>query len=107
MGIHEVSQKELVTMLSNGEDRCAIYIYTPWCGTCRYGENMLNVVITIVPNLKLFKSNINYLPLVSNSWKIESVPCLVFLEAGHLTDKIYTIHSVEFLLAKVRQMMLR
>jgi thiol-disulfide isomerase/thioredoxin len=101
-GFPELSEQELIRLRWNDAAPFAIYFYTPWCGTCRYTEKMLTVVQAMLPNAKIYKCNVNFMPSIVMEWKIESVPCLAFIEEKRVAEKLYTMRSVEFLLEKVR-----
>jgi len=103
----DVTEAELIRLRWERETPFAVYLYTPFCGTCRYGEKMLDVVRAIEPSANVLKSNVNFLPNVVAEWKIESVPCLVFVEGKRIADKLYTMRSVDYLLERVRSMLLR
>ncbi|WP_309118445.1 thioredoxin family protein [Paenibacillus sp.] len=98
----DVAEQELIRRRWSGEAPFAVYFYTPWCGTCRYGEKMLTVVRAMAPDAAMFKANVNFMPTVVQDWKIESVPCLAFVEEKRVTEKVYTMRSVEYLLERVR-----
>jgi thioredoxin-like negative regulator of GroEL len=78
-------------------DPYALYIYTPFCGTCKLTERMLHVIEELLPNLPLAKININTIPKLVQTWKITSVPCLLFIEKGEITKQIYAMKSIEHL----------
>lgn len=65
----------------------ALFFYTPLCGTCKIGERMLEVVQTTLPEVFIYKVNINEYTKTAHQWKIESVPCLVILKKGKLVKK--------------------
>lgn len=106
VSIPEKSERELLDMRWREGAPFAVYIYTPWCGTCKWGEKMLSVALTIEPNAHVYKSDINYLPALTKEWKIESVPCLVFVEGKRVKEKLYRMQSVDFLLAQMRERLL-
>jgi hypothetical protein len=73
-------------------------LYTPLCGTCKMTDRMLSVVLTIMPNLPIVKSNVNFCPQLVQSWMIESVPCIVSLGQHRIIDKRYRMQGVDDLL---------
>ncbi|WP_428911117.1 thioredoxin family protein [Niallia sp. Krafla_26] len=90
----------------NQQDTGCIYLYTPFCGTCQVASKMLSVVEEILPDLKLGKINLNYRQDLAQKWQIESVPCLLFFKQGTLISKIYTFHSVPYLIEKINKTLL-
>lgn len=101
--MQEKSERQLLEMLWRDGAPFAVYIYTPWCGTCKWGEKMLSVALTIEPDAAVYKSDINYLPTLIKEWKIESVPCLAFVEGKRVKEKLYRMTSTDFLLAQIRE----
>lgn len=94
--MQELSQQELrdkVNQVSDGS--FAVFLYTPLCGTCKVTERMLDIILTMKPNLPLVKGNINFLPQLSQEWQIASVPCVVIIEPGKEKQYIYRMKSVD------------
>lgn len=79
-----------------------VYLYTPFCGTCQVAAKMLSVVEEMLPHIKFSKINLNYEQGLAQDWQIESVPCLVFINNGHVESKMYTFHSVPYLIEKIK-----
>ncbi len=99
----ELSEHEIIDWRWRELKPFAIYLYSPWCGTCQYAEKMILIAMTMAPEVRLVKSNVNFLPTLIYEWKIESVPCLVLVEARFVKEKIYQMQSVQFLLGKMRE----
>ncbi|WP_243633179.1 thioredoxin family protein [Paenibacillus xerothermodurans] len=95
----EWTERELQQWCNEASERTFVYFYTPFCGTCRVAERMLQVILTIKPTLPIVKCNINYCPQVAQNWQIESVPCLVDVEAQSVSRKRYRMQDVNELLA--------
>jgi thioredoxin 1 len=79
-----------------------VYLYTPMCGTCQMAKKMLTVVNELLPNLPIGQCNLNYLSEKAIEWEIESVPCLLIIKNGKITEKIYAFKSVEYLFNKLK-----
>ncbi len=101
--IPDVDERELIRRRFRSETPFAVYFYTPLCGTCKLGEKMLLVVRAMSPEAAVVKANVNFMPAVVQDWKIESVPCLTFVDEKRIVEKLYTMRSVEFLLQRVRE----
>lgn len=78
-------------------EKSALFIYTPMCGTCDVAKRILNVIEELLPDLPIGMANINYLENLAQDLKIESVPCLLVSNNGQLQQKIYAFQSVPFL----------
>lgn len=77
--------------------QAAVYLYTPMCGTCAVASKMLNVVTQLLPDFEIGKINLNYAEALAVTHEIESVPCLLIVKNGIITDKVYAFQSVPFL----------
>lgn len=77
--------------------KAAFYLYTPMCGTCAVASKMMDVVEQLVPHVPIGKANLNYMEQLAYDYEIESVPCLLITENGHVTEKVYAFQSVPHL----------
>jgi thioredoxin-like negative regulator of GroEL len=91
----EWTQKELLERTETADSSFAVFMYTPFCGTCNLTERMLDIVMIMEPKLPLYKSNINFLPQVSLEWQISSVPCLVIVKAKQEKKMFYQMKGVD------------
>ncbi|BFT71668.1 thioredoxin family protein [Paenibacillus sp. P36] len=99
--MRELSQQELLEIVNRQEESFAVFLYTPFCGTCKVTERMLEIIMTMQPSLPLYKSNINFLPQISREWQVTSVPCIAIFEQGHDKQLIYRMQSVDELYRKL------
>ncbi|MFC5541846.1 MAG: thioredoxin family protein [Bacilli bacterium] len=80
----------------------ALYLYTPFCGTCKVASKMLEVVEVLLPQIPIGKANINFLEDFAFEQQIESVPCLLITKNGKEHEKVYAFESVQNLYEKLR-----
>ncbi|WP_163098937.1 thioredoxin family protein [Peribacillus alkalitolerans] len=102
MSIHSYSLEQLQHNVKS-QKLFGLYIYTPICGTCQVASKMLTVVESMLPELKIERIDLNFLPDIANHYKIESVPCFLLFENGTLVERIYAFQSVPDLLAKLKR----
>lgn len=100
--MNDWKQEELTEFIAQNGTGC-VYLYTPFCGTCQVASKMLMVVEEIMPDLAMGKLNLNYRQDLANDWKIESVPCLVFIKNGSIQSKLYTFQSVPNVIEKIKE----
>jgi thioredoxin-like negative regulator of GroEL len=93
--------KEDLESVFTKESTGIVYFYTPLCGTCQLASKMLRVTAEMIPQ-EIGKINLNFYPDLAIKMEIESVPCLVLLKNGRITDKIYAFQSVPFLLGSIK-----
>ncbi|MFL6516951.1 MAG: thioredoxin family protein [Bacillus sp. (in: firmicutes)] len=80
-----------------------VYFFTPRCGTCQVASKMLLVIDELV-EITIGRMNLNFYPDLARDFEIESVPCLVFVEAGKVRETLYAFQSVPFLLEKIKKL---
>ena len=81
----------------------AYYLYTPMCGTCQIASKMLEVVEELMPDIQMGQANLNFVEDIAMDHEIESVPCLLITENGHISEKIYAFQSVPYLYEKLKK----
>lgn len=96
-----------VEVLTAGDivGNAALFVYTPLCGTCQLAGRMLEIVETMLPDLPLYKINLNFSPELGQHWRLRSVPCLVLLEAGQAVRIEYKMASVDHLYLLLKPLM--
>ncbi len=93
---------EQITNIFEQKESGIVYFYTPMCGTCQVAGKMTTIVEKTLPNIKIAKANLNFLPEIAADLSIESVPCLLFISNGVVKDKIYAFQSVPYLYEKIK-----
>ena len=99
--MNEWSRDEFLTA-TNSNFSGLVYFYTPLCGTCQVASRMLQIVTQMV-DVEIGKMNLNFHPEIAKNLSISSVPCLILIQNGVVTETIYAFHSVPYLLDKVKQ----
>lgn len=99
--MNDWNREALESFIKEEKTGC-VYLYTPFCGTCQVASKMLTVVEEILPHLEIGKLNLNFEQDLALDWQIESVPCLIFINNGNIESKIYTFHSVPYLIETIK-----
>ncbi|QHS23151.1 thioredoxin family protein [Virgibacillus sp. MSP4-1] len=98
--MQEINEKDLSIILES-QYKQFIFLYTPFCGTCKVAGKMLETLENI-ENLPNFHTmNASLFPDFMQNYQIESVPCLAIIQEGHILDKTYAFHSVPFMYEKL------
>lgn len=79
-----------------------IYFYTPLCGTCQVAGRMLSVMEEM-NGQTIYKADLNFMPDIAEQLKIESVPCLLILDSGAVSKKIYAFRSIPYLVEIIKK----
>ena len=97
----EWQREELTSFIAN-KSSGLVYFYTPLCGTCQVASRMLQIIQELV-TIEMGKMNLNFHPDLAKTHAIESVPCLLFIKDGQVTEILYAFHSVPYLLEKIKE----
>ena len=90
----EVNEKRFREKLSKG--RLVAFFHTPFCGTCKRAEKMINVVLeSMKPNFDALSCNLNLMPSLAETFEITSVPCLLMIEDGKVKNRIFSFGSID------------
>lgn len=100
--IPELTAEQLHQVATMDIGQAAILFTSPFCGTCKVALTMLQIVKEVGVPHRLFQANINFTPQYRELWKIRSIPALVILKNGEVTDTIYAMNSVDSLYAKLQ-----
>jgi len=90
----ECTRKEIMDLIQAGEN-LFLFFFTPFCGTCKLAERMLDIILQMEPHWEIKKCNVNVHPDLCQNWKIASVPCILKIEEGMLGERLYRMHSVD------------
>ncbi len=101
--MREMSEKEIRSLLTFRHEASAVFLYTPMCGTCKAASRMLEVLEEVQQGMPLYQCNMNTAPQLAQDWKIESIPCIVFMNHGKILEKMYAMQSVPVLYEKFKQ----
>ncbi|BFH62174.1 thioredoxin family protein [Paenibacillus azoreducens] len=99
-----LNEHELLEELWSKGKPVAVFLHTPFCGTCKVARRMLEVAEYLLPEGLLAEADVNMLPHVVAQYKIRSVPALLLADAERSgkPELIYSMGSVEDLLAHIR-----
>ncbi|WP_053373132.1 thioredoxin family protein [Paenibacillus sp. FJAT-27812] len=104
MAILEIQEADWLKLNRIGNGKDALLFSSPFCGTCKVAERMLEIVDAAEVPVTLYKININYAAKLRNAWKITSVPCLVLLKDGEPIQFEYAMRSVDYLYKLLKDM---
>jgi len=89
--------------LMNTKPFVIAYFHTPTCGTCRIAEKMLTVAMETLSFADVYRCNINLMPQRATEWEITSIPCLLILQNGFVTRRVYAFQSVTHVYELLRE----
>jgi thioredoxin 1 len=78
-----------------------IFIYTPFCGTCKLAGNMIDILCATYPQLHVERVDIQTIPECRAQWQVQSVPCLIGFLHSKRVFTMYAFHSVTHLAEQI------
>lgn len=99
--------KQLIEEKLQARETFCLYLYTPMCGTCQVASKMLLIAKEVLPEIVFAKSDANYLRELAYQLEIESVPCLLLIEKGSITKKIYAFQSVPYIVETIKNTLVK
>jgi thioredoxin-like negative regulator of GroEL len=103
--MNELNERDMLETLTKPGAPLVVFLHTPFCGTCKATERMLEVAKYMLPQeLEMVAGNVNMLPNIVNQYRITSVPALLVASADRLDDPniYYSMVSVERILEYIR-----
>jgi thioredoxin-like negative regulator of GroEL len=90
----ELGKREIEGLLRFNKKTIVVYFYSPLCGTCKLSSQMLDIALEALPEVNIYKCNINSAQDIAAQWQITSVPCLVILSKDQIISRAYALKSV-------------
>ena len=81
-----------------------LFGYTPFCGTCKLAEKMLDITATSL-NIPVTKIDLYYYENLSQYYEIKSVRVLLFIRNGIVENISYQFESVTTLYENLNLML--
>lgn len=102
--MRQLDEKQLLEELWSKGKPLAVFMHTPFCGTCKVARRMLEVTEHMLPEGIIAEADVNMLPKVVEQYKIRSVPALLITDAQRIRkpEVVYSMGSVADLLAQIR-----
>ena len=72
--------------------------YAPWCGPCRMVAPVLEEIALENPDIKVVKVNVDDEPLLAKRFRTYSIPTLVVMKEGMITQQVVGARSKEQIL---------
>ncbi|TDR52857.1 thioredoxin [Listeria rocourtiae] len=82
------NKQQLMARIEDNED-FAVYFYTPMCLGCQQAMKLVDMADDAMPELKIGKMDLNYVPELAERWAITNVPVLLIFKQGELAATSY------------------
>lgn len=103
MDFTELTEQEALAFDRQIHPPAALFLYTPFCGTCKVAGRMLEIVAHMMEDLPIYQCDVNLAPDLCKSWEITSIPCILLIHKRTIKEKIYAVRSVDTLYRRIQQ----
>lgn len=97
MPIYNVTKESFEKIKESGK-KTLIDFYADWCGPCKMVAPILHELEAELPELVIAKINVDELTEIAVSYGIQSIPTLLVMENGEITNKAVGFRSKEQIL---------
>lgn len=84
MNIHKNNFQQEVL---NSEETVLLDFWASWCGPCRMVSPILDQIAQERPDVKICKINVDEEPELASQYQIMSIPTLMVVKDGQITNK--------------------
>ena len=83
----------------NSDKPVLLDFYAPWCGPCQLVSPVLEEIAAENPHIKVGKINVDTEPTLAKRFRTYSIPTLVVMKNGMITQQVVGARSKEQILA--------
>ncbi|MET3683694.1 thiol-disulfide isomerase/thioredoxin [Alkalibacillus flavidus] len=98
--MQEIDGKQAQFMVGKKQHHI-VFVNSPFCGTCKVAKRMLHYIEETLGDEKFYELNATLAPEFMQQYNITSVPCLLVVKQGEAVERLYTFHSVPYLLKEM------
>ena len=98
MAILHVNESNFDSLLTN-EQPVLVDFWATWCGPCRMIAPIIEQVAEDNPHITVAKVDVDEAPSIAIRYGIESIPTLIVLRDGEVTDKMVGVRPAEQIVA--------
>ncbi|WP_027964326.1 thioredoxin family protein [Halalkalibacillus halophilus] len=98
--MQEIDRKQ-VKFLTHKKHPQIVFVNSPFCGTCKVAKRMLKYIEETLEQDKFYELNATLAPEFMQEHNITSVPCLIVFQSGEPLERMYTFHSVPYILKEM------
>lgn len=99
----EITSKEQLTEVVQGNELVLIDFYAPWCGPCKMIAPMLKEISTERDDVTIVKVDVDSLKELAEENDVMSVPALQVVKGGEKVDQVNGFRPKEMLVELIER----
>ena len=99
MSAVNIDLKNFHQEVMNSDKPVLLDFYAPWCGPCQLVSPVLEEIAAENPHIKVGKINVDTEPTLAKRFRTYSIPTLVVMKNGRITQQVVGARSKEQILA--------
>ena len=99
MSAININKGNFISEVLNAESKVLLDFWAPWCGPCRMVVPIVDEIAQERPDIKVGKINVDDQPELAAKFGVMSIPTLVVMENGKITNQAVGARSKSAILA--------
>jgi thioredoxin 1 len=101
--VRAIKEADFAAEVTGASQPVVVDFYAPWCGPCKRLSPMLDKLAAPYTNkIKFVKVNVDDAPALSQKFKIEGVPTVMFFRNGQVSDTIVGLPTADELQSRLK-----
>lgn len=102
MSVLEITKENYDKEVVNSDKPVLLDFWASWCGPCRMLSPLIDEVATENPEIKVGKVNVDDQPDLAKKFRVMTIPTLVVLKSGEVTNTSVGVIAKEAILDLVK-----
>lgn len=98
MSVLTVTQENFESEILKSEKTVLLDFWATWCGPCRMVSPIVDEIAEECPQYKVGKVNVDEQSALAAAFRIESIPTLIVIKSGKITDMAVGVKSKQDIL---------
>lgn len=99
MSVIHITQNNFESEVLNSNKPVLLDFWASWCGPCRMVAPVLDEISAERPDIKVAKINVDEQPELAGQFRVMSIPTLVVMKQGKITNQSVGARPKEAILA--------
>lgn len=87
MSVISVTNSNFESEVLHSDKPVLVDFFAPWCGPCRMVSPLVDEIAVERDDIKVVKVNIDEQPQIASQYSVMSIPTLVVIKGGQVTNK--------------------